>query len=52
MANFQHFHAGNAENNTKRFANLDAHDLDDLLNAAHSKRTKYNTNFDVTVYKV
>ena len=50
MANSQHFETGNAKNNPKRFANLDAHDLYDLLEAAHSKRTKYNTNFAVTVY--
>ena len=41
MANFQHFD----------IASLEASDLDELLEAAHSKRTKYSTNFAVSVYK-
>ena len=51
MANFQHFDIGDGEGNPKRFASLEASDLDELLEAAHSKRTKYSTNFAVSVYK-
>ena len=50
MANFQHFDIGDSEDNPKRFASLEASDLDELLEAAHSKRTKYSTNFAVSVY--
>ena len=48
MANFD---IGDGEDNPKRFASLEASDLDELLEAAHSKRTKYSTNFAVSVYK-
>ena len=37
--------------NSGRFASLEETDLDDLLEAAHSKRTKYSTAFAVSVYK-
>ena len=40
MANFQHFDIRDGEDNPKRFASLEASDLDELLEAAHSKRTK------------
>ena len=54
MANFQHFDIGDGEDNPKslRFASVDASDLNELLEAAHFKRTKYSTNFAVSVYKI
>jgi hypothetical protein len=51
MANFQPFGTGGDAENPRRFANLEASDLDELLEAAHSKRTKYSTAFAVSVYK-
>ncbi|CAB4021570.1 Hypothetical predicted protein [Paramuricea clavata] len=53
MANFQPFGTGGDAENPRRFANLEASDLDELLEAAHSKRTKYSNAFavSVSVYK-
>jgi hypothetical protein len=51
MANFQPFGTGGDAENPRRFANLEESDLDELLEAAHSKRTKYSTAFAVSVYK-
>ena len=45
MANFQPFGTGGDAENPRWFANLEASDLDELLEAAHSKRTKYSTAF-------
>jgi hypothetical protein len=43
MANFQPFGTGGDGETPRRFAYLEASDLDELLEAAHSKRTKYST---------
>ena len=49
MANFD---IGDGEDNPKRFASLEASDLDKLLEAAHSKRTKYSTNFALCLQRL
>lgn len=36
---------------TKRFASLNEKQLDELLDGAHSKSTKYSTNHAISVYK-
>ena len=43
MANFKPFAIGDDGKTIKSFANLNASDLDELLQAAHFKRTKYST---------
>lgn len=35
----------------ERFASLETNELDNLLEAAQSKRTKYNTVYAISVYK-